>query len=164
MVDWWRIATAADSTCNWNIAEKFTDEQYTNINQSTAGHFDLRVFVNCLQVEKCCERRLFILNRNVLQLIDKYLCIAHQWISLLYQHNYELLQHHGTWLYIYINKHAYNLLLATYIHHSCSLTINVGCHHILCVKCDCKIYNWQALQYLIEYLCIIYIIMYYVWW
>ena len=39
---------------------KFTDEQYTTINQSTAGRFDSRVFVNCLQVEKCCERRLFI--------------------------------------------------------------------------------------------------------
>ena len=37
-----------------------TAEQYTTINQSTAGHFDPRVFVNCLQVEKCCERRLFI--------------------------------------------------------------------------------------------------------
>ena len=39
---------------------KFTDEQYTTINQSTAGRFDPRVIVNCLQVEKCCERRLFI--------------------------------------------------------------------------------------------------------
>ena len=39
---------------------KFTDEQYTTINQSTAGRFDPRVFVNCLQVETCCERRLFI--------------------------------------------------------------------------------------------------------
>ena len=29
---------------------KFTDEHYTTINQSTAGRFDLRVFVNCLQV------------------------------------------------------------------------------------------------------------------
>ena len=42
------------------IIAKFTDEQYTTINQSTAGHFNPRVFVNCLQVEKCCERRLFI--------------------------------------------------------------------------------------------------------
>ena len=42
------------------ILAKFTDEQYTTINQSTAGCFDPRVFVNCLQVEKCCERRLFI--------------------------------------------------------------------------------------------------------
>ena len=39
---------------------KFTDEQYTTINQSTAVHFDPRVFVNCLQVEKCCGRWLFI--------------------------------------------------------------------------------------------------------
>ena len=39
---------------------KFTDEQYATINQSTAGRFNLRVFVNCLQVKKCCERRLFI--------------------------------------------------------------------------------------------------------
>ena len=31
---------------------KFTDEQYTTINQTTAGRFDPRVFVNCLQVEK----------------------------------------------------------------------------------------------------------------
>ena len=39
-----------------DIVAKFTDEQYTTINQC----FDPRVFVNCLQVEKCCERRLFI--------------------------------------------------------------------------------------------------------
>ena len=30
-----------------DILVKFTDEQYTNINQSTAERFDLRVFVNC---------------------------------------------------------------------------------------------------------------------
>ena len=30
---------------------KFTDEQYTTINQSTARHFDPRVFVNCLRVK-----------------------------------------------------------------------------------------------------------------
>ena len=29
---------------------KFTDEQYATINQSTAGHFDPKFFVNCLQV------------------------------------------------------------------------------------------------------------------
>ena len=40
--------------------EKFTDEQCTTINLSTVGRFDPRVFVNCLQVENCCERRLFI--------------------------------------------------------------------------------------------------------
>ena len=33
-----------------DIVAKFTDEQYTIINQSTAGHFDPRVLVNCLQV------------------------------------------------------------------------------------------------------------------
>ena len=42
------------------IVVKFTDEQYTTINQLTAGRFNRRVFVSCLQVEKCCERRLFI--------------------------------------------------------------------------------------------------------
>ena len=42
-----------------DIVVKFTDEQYTTINQSTAGRFDPRVIVNCLQVEKCCERKLF---------------------------------------------------------------------------------------------------------
>ena len=31
---------------------KVTDEHYTTIIQSTAGHFNLRVFVNCLQVSK----------------------------------------------------------------------------------------------------------------
>jgi len=31
----------------------FTDEQYTTINQSTAGRFDPRVFVNCLQLATC---------------------------------------------------------------------------------------------------------------
>ena len=39
---------------------KFTDDQYITIDQSTAGRFDPRVFVNCLQAEKCCDRRLFI--------------------------------------------------------------------------------------------------------
>ena len=43
------------------LVVKFTDEQYTAINQSTAGCFDPRVFVNYLRVETCCERRLFIL-------------------------------------------------------------------------------------------------------
>ena len=33
-----------------DIVAKFTDEQYTTINQSTAGCFNPRVFVNCLQV------------------------------------------------------------------------------------------------------------------
>ena len=32
-----------------NIVAKYTDEQYATNNQSTAGHFDPRVFVNCLQ-------------------------------------------------------------------------------------------------------------------
>ena len=32
------------------IVAKFTYEQYTTINQSTAGCFDPRVLVNCLQV------------------------------------------------------------------------------------------------------------------
>ena len=39
------------------LVEKFTGEQCTTINQSRAARFDPRVFVNCLQVEKCCERR-----------------------------------------------------------------------------------------------------------
>ena len=34
------------------LVEKFTDEQYTTINQSRAARFDLRVFVNYLQAEK----------------------------------------------------------------------------------------------------------------
>ena len=42
------------------VVAKFTNEYYTTINQSTAGRFDPRVFVNCLQVEKCCERRVHI--------------------------------------------------------------------------------------------------------
>ena len=32
------------------LGAKFADDHYTTVNQSTAGHFDLRVFVNCLQV------------------------------------------------------------------------------------------------------------------
>ena len=44
-----------------DIVVKFTDEQFRTINQSTAGCFYPRVFVNCLQVVKCCERRLFII-------------------------------------------------------------------------------------------------------
>jgi len=43
-----------------DIVVNFADEQYTTINQSIPVHFDPRVFVNCLQVEKCCKRRLFI--------------------------------------------------------------------------------------------------------
>ena len=39
---------------------KFIDEQCTTINQSRAGRFNPKVFVNCLLVEKCSERRLFI--------------------------------------------------------------------------------------------------------
>ena len=39
---------------------KFTYEQFATSNQSTAGRFDRRVFVNCLQIKNCCERRLFI--------------------------------------------------------------------------------------------------------
>ena len=39
---------------------EFTDEQYATINQSTAGRFDPRVFVNCLQPS----------GPNILQLID----------------------------------------------------------------------------------------------
>ena len=34
----------------------FTVEQYTTINQSTAGCFDLRVFVNCLQASTTCKQ------------------------------------------------------------------------------------------------------------
>ena len=52
--------TVEAHSCVVDIVVKFTDEHYTTINQSTAEHFDPRVFVNCLQVEKCCERRLFI--------------------------------------------------------------------------------------------------------
>ena len=37
------------------IVAKFTDEQYTTINQSTAGHFDPRVFINCLQMTSTCK-------------------------------------------------------------------------------------------------------------
>ena len=40
---------------------KFTDEQYTTINQSTAGRFDPRVFVNCLQVFLRCTQSRTIL-------------------------------------------------------------------------------------------------------
>ena len=42
----------------------FADEQFTTIIQSRAGRFDPRVFFNCLQAEKCCERRLFIWLQN----------------------------------------------------------------------------------------------------
>ena len=46
------------------LAAKFTDKQYITTSQSTAGHFDPTVFVNCLQVEKSCETRLFIWLQN----------------------------------------------------------------------------------------------------
>ena len=32
------------------MGAKFAHDHYTTVNQSTAGRFDLRVFVNCLQV------------------------------------------------------------------------------------------------------------------
>ena len=44
-----------------DIVAKFTDEQYTTINQSTAGRFDPRVFVNCLQVT--CKQLTFTCQR-----------------------------------------------------------------------------------------------------
>ena len=40
-----------------DIVAKFTAEQYTTINQSTAGHFDPRVFVNCLQVSNSSSQQ-----------------------------------------------------------------------------------------------------------
>ena len=49
---------------------KFTDEQYTTINQSTAGLFDPRVIVNCLQLLTLVSNRQRPSGRNVLQLID----------------------------------------------------------------------------------------------
>ena len=55
-----RHIDAVEAHSGVDIVAKFTDEQYTTINQSTAGQFDPRGFVNCLHVEKCCERRLFI--------------------------------------------------------------------------------------------------------
>ena len=36
----------------------FTDEQYTTINQSTAGRFNPRVFVNCLHTRKQLTKTL----------------------------------------------------------------------------------------------------------
>ena len=47
-----RLKRASMHETNHSIA-KFTDEQYATINQSTAGRFDPRVFVNCLQVSTC---------------------------------------------------------------------------------------------------------------
>ena len=44
------ICDAVEAHSCVDIVAKFTDEQYTTINQSTAGRFDPRVFVNCLQV------------------------------------------------------------------------------------------------------------------
>ena len=41
------------------LVVKFTEEQYTTINQSRAGHFDPRVFVNCLQVQLACSNDSF---------------------------------------------------------------------------------------------------------
>ena len=43
------LADAVEAHSYVDIVAKFTDEQYTTINQSTAGCFDPRVFVNCLQ-------------------------------------------------------------------------------------------------------------------
>ena len=52
-----------------DMVAKFTDEQYATINQSTAGRFDPRVFVNCLQL-LTCKQLTKTLGSNVLQLID----------------------------------------------------------------------------------------------
>ena len=51
----WYIVLFEAGTC---AIAKFTDEQYTTINQSTAGRFDPRVFVNCLQVSKQLTKQL----------------------------------------------------------------------------------------------------------
>ena len=42
------IADAVEAHSCIDIVAQFTDEQYTTINQSTAGCFDPGVFVNCL--------------------------------------------------------------------------------------------------------------------
>ena len=43
------IVDAVEAHSCVDIVAKFSDEQYTTINQSTTGRFDPRVFVNCLQ-------------------------------------------------------------------------------------------------------------------
>ena len=44
------VSNSYRTHCSESLVTDFTDEQYTTINQSTAECFDLRVFVNCLQV------------------------------------------------------------------------------------------------------------------
>ena len=54
-----------DTTLTAKLVAKFTDEQYTTVNQSRAGCFDPKVFVNCLQactqLISCSLRTLHIL-------------------------------------------------------------------------------------------------------
>ena len=52
-----------------NIVTKFTDEQYTTIKQSTAGRFDLRVFVSCfLEIHSCTLLQLQSIQSIYIQL------------------------------------------------------------------------------------------------
>ena len=46
----WSAGSTKTAFVEEHYTAKFTDEQYATINQSTAGRFDPRVFVNCLQV------------------------------------------------------------------------------------------------------------------
>ena len=72
-----------------DIVAKFTNEQYTTINQSTAGRFDPRVFVNCLLVEgnvllvywssvNKCSSRLLVYASSNLPVYSGFFCGNHQ--------------------------------------------------------------------------------------
>ena len=83
--------TVKPATKFYNIIAKFTDEQYATINQSTAGRFDPRVYVNCLQVRVDKDPRVetscsWLINSCVL-LISEF--------RYYYQCNYEPLQYHS---------------------------------------------------------------------
>ena len=72
---------------------KFTDDQYTTINQSTAGRFDPRVFVNCLQVDKVPRVETscsWLINSCVLLISEFH----------YFQRNYEPLQYYYTSTYL----------------------------------------------------------------
>ena len=47
------VYSAVETHSCVDIVAKLTDEQYTTINQTTAKHFDPRVFVNCCILHTC---------------------------------------------------------------------------------------------------------------
>ena len=104
---------------------KFTDEQYTTINWSTAGRFDQRVFVNCLQVAcKLVSSWQKPSGRNVLQLINSCVLLISEFRYYVYQRNCEPLQHQYTVYYCCVVFHCFKCSHIWYKPCSCALLLH----------------------------------------